>query len=80
MLQVKFFQINSNYYVKARHNSDVSDTTPLRNVYEHTASYVKTVMTWGYNRNEIEFVIDSTCDEDAIESISRDIALYADEA
>lgn len=80
MLQVKFFQVPSgNYYVKVWHVDDVIDTTHLRNVYEHTAAYIKAVMTWGYNRSEIEFIIDSTCDADVSESIARDISIYADE-
>lgn len=83
MLQVKFFQVSSvgypEYYVRVRHAGTVVDTTHLRNVWEHTAPYIKNVMTWGYDRSEIEFVLDPTLHNDAAESIKRDIAIYADE-
>lgn len=78
MLQVKFFQVNGNYYVKARHDNNVIDTTSLYNVWEHAAAYIKNVMTWGYTRHEIEFVLDPSLDTDASESIARDIAVYAE--
>lgn len=83
MLQVKFFKVSSgNFYVKVRDLSFDNvelDCTWLKNVWEHTAPYIQTVMTWGYRRGEIEFVLDPTLDNDAAESISRDIAIYADE-
>lgn len=77
-LDVIFLQTNGNFYARARHNGIVVDTTPLPNVWEHTAAYIENVMTWGYNRGEIHFVILPNCGEDVSESIARDIAIYAD--
>ncbi len=77
MLQIKFFSVNGNYYVKARHNGNVVDTTALLNIWEHTADYIKTIMNWGYARNEIEFVIDPTIESDVAESINYNINIYA---
>jgi len=80
MLEVKFFQVNGSYYAKARHDGNVVDTTMLKNVWQDTASYIKQVMTWGYMRDEITFVIDPTIMEDGVsDSILRDIDIYAND-
>lgn len=79
MLKVKFFQVNGTYYAVARHNECIIDRVVLCNVWEHTKEYIKRIMTAGYARNEIEFVLDFTLDNDAADSIGRDIAIYADE-
>ena len=75
MLTVKFFQVND----KARHNGNVVDTTPFSNVAMQVADYIKNVMTWGYDKDEIIFSIDSTCEDYEATEISRAIRIYAKE-
>lgn len=77
ILIVKFFQTNDNFYARTRDNGNVIDTTCFYGNSSRAEDYIKNIMTWGYDRSEIEFVIDPTIPEMDVEIINRALDIYA---
>lgn len=78
MLTIKFFQVNDNYYANIRHDGNLTDRESFYNVSMDVADFIKKVLTWGYSRVEITFIIDPTCAEYETAEINRAIETYAD--